>query len=566
MVCSFEGLALGVRPKRGVPTAVLDDVFVEGATFEVSLVRGRADDIRAAQDPDTARAGDPHLKVNELNELLVPKKKSVSLQGPEWRAVRVRGARLYDVALVPLDVDGDVSRSSISGSLYFDANTIAVDGASDALTADARRIPAFSKGTDFGAWFVDPFQPIGCLADAAVLTYAVLYGRQCPWGMLRFLAAYVALRALRAFAPLAAMRKRFVVWAEGTTFGTASLWVLWLFSCWLGAVAAFVAVTSVQESTCATAGASVLALAFCAAALLVASPAQRFLAPAIFAVPVLFSSLTLTCPSANPVCNAMGPDNAAPSADGEHKPAGHGDKDVPCTDSSGAARGAGSSAPGAVKGAVPEMNSGSDAGPSWMDTLRNQAARVGNAVAGTDPDERAMLEASGAGATRTTLEEAESGDDPFLEAAGIKLRGGHDAFCGKPLFLPSSLEFAPGSSALLPGGQAELRRVARLLVRHRDRAFIVAAHVPATEGTNVDALSKARADAVVGWLKSWPGLEQTTFVPQGLGSRDGLVDAAGKDAVARLNDRLEIGLSCGDGSSGDSDAPKPHGKRRRGSP
>ena len=67
MVCSFEGLALGVRPKRGVPAAVLDDVFVEGATFEVSLVRGRADDIRAAQDPDTARAGDPHLKVNELN-------------------------------------------------------------------------------------------------------------------------------------------------------------------------------------------------------------------------------------------------------------------------------------------------------------------------------------------------------------------------------------------------------------------------------------------------------------------------------------------------------------------
>ena len=203
-----------------------------------------------------------------------------------------------------------------------------------------------------------------------------------------------------------------------------------------------------------------------------------------------------------------------------------------------------------------------DGGRGLLDKLEEHASRVAGAVAGGDSDEHELLEASGAGATRTTLDEAEGGEDPFREASGVVLHGATDTICGKPIFLASSTLFAAGSSSILPAGHVELRRVARLLLRHASRTFVVAAHVPLADPTAAETLSKERAQAIASWLKVWPGLEGTQMVPLGVGDRDGLVGDSSKGTVLRLNDRVEIGLSCGDGSTPEGPTPK-RPKRRK---
>jgi outer membrane protein OmpA-like peptidoglycan-associated protein len=576
MACAFEGLAVGERPPREPAAAGLEEAYAESAAFAVRVVRGRADRIRAAEAPERERAGDRFLAIDELPELYLPVKQSASAQGPEWRAVRVRGARLYELAHVPLEVDGGTSRGAVSGVLYFDASTIAKEGAE---SEPERKVPEFGRGLDVSGWFVDPFPPLGCLFDTAVIALAIRYGRECLPAVLRFVAAYAALRAIRAFAPVATMRARVVRDADRTNLGKAILWGLWLLTTWLGAVAAYVAVTRAQDSTCAAADLRMVVGSLVAGAILVVSPAQRFGAPAVFAVPLALAGLFLTCPASNPACGAA----ASAASDEAEKPEARDPyamprpdakpRAAPCVDPSragGSAEGMGGAA--GAKGAALDAESlrnlralAGDGGASWFDGLDEHAARVGGAVAGQDSDEHAMLEASGAAETRATLDQAESGDDPFREASGVVLHGASDTFCGKPLFLASSTLFAPGQSALSASGQVELRRVARLLLKHAKRTFLVAAHVPSDDEAKADALSKERAQSVTAWLKVWPGLEGANLYPVGLGARDGLVDDSGKGAVGRLNDRVEIGLSCGDGPP-PSDAPARPKRKKRGTP
>ncbi len=549
MACSFEGFAVGSLPPKPPGPSVSDSVFVESSAFRFRVVRGRADDIMPAPAPQHARRSDRYVEIDRLDELYVPNGQHSGSQRPEWRAVRIRGARLYDLDLLPLDNDGLRSHSLITATLYFDANKVSFDAEepSNVSTEASEETPSRHPG--LGAWFVSPFTPLTVLGDFAVLAYVAMHWRTCPWGLFRFAFAYSLLRGLHAFAPLAKLRARVVRWAERTPIGSASLWLSWFLSSWFGIAVALAALSSMERSSCSSEGSNVLALAFGAATLLIAAPAQRFLAPAVFAIPLVFSALSLTCPATNPHCGGDEAQAQASPATSKTPSRAVAMPAVPCEarPPTAPADAATPSRTTTSLGSHEDERGNAEPVAGIMATLGGQGARLGSKIGGADSDEHALLEASGAGERRTTLDEAEAGDDPFRESSSIRMHGGHDAICGKPLFVPSSLEFERGSASLRPAGGAELRRIARLLVRHKDRTFIVAAHVPAGDGTNVDELSKARAHTVVAWLKAWPGLGETSFIARGLGNRDGLVDANGKDTIARLNDRIEIGMSCGDG-------------------
>ncbi len=571
MTCHFEGFALGQHTSGGFAAPAPgcgagDDrdgdlqTFQEGASFNLRVVRGRAEDIKQGQEPLVARPHERHLFIDELPEFFLPKKRTAVSLGPEWRAVRVHGARLYDVVFVPLECDGSVTRSSIAGTLFFDAAAIDLDGPAGPVVKEKEpRLPGFSRdGT--GRWFADLFTPFSCLTDLIAGIFAVRHVGHCREAVIRVLAAYALLRLVRSFAPLEAWRQAAVNRLERTDFGTAALWALWAVSALGGIAGLLLAFGDVQTTHCAADSLARVGTAAVAGVLMLASPAQRLQAPAIFALPLLAASAVLTCPSANFVCDG---DPATHSdRDGERAPEGRPASPsaratgVPCaaplTQGGEVARPPSDNASAHESGANPSISNAAaadDGGATWIERLREQSGRLADAVtgAGAGSDEKSLLAASGAAATKSTLDDAEE-DDPFREAAGLRIRGAHDTFCGKPLFLPASELFAPGGSAILPGGESILRRVGRLLVRHRERAFIVAGHVPSESATHPEVLSRERAVSIAAWLKAWPGLAQTTFVAQGLGNRDGLIDSAGKGTVARLNDRIEVGLSCADGA------------------